>query len=335
MKQQTSTNEIYLMNPQTQQLERFVKLNSNEEIKAENNRDFLYGKPIIACLDYFLEIRKPLVRPRSYDSYKDTVRLLKEWLVTDNSNPEYLNEINQNHAIRFSDYMVTVKKYSGRTHNGHKQHAATIFNEFKRRELIKTNPFLIIHKMPENTQRHVPFTDKEKKMLKIYMDRHNPRLSAFCQIQYYLAIRPLELLQVQVRDINIKEKYVMIWSGNAKNRRQEAVYFPVNCKALFESFKLWKYQPTDYLFGHKLNTNDKQYNRNRVSEMHSAVIKDLQLNSYHTLYSWKHTGACAFHRKYKDLYKLMRHLRQNDINITMVYIRQLGIDFKVNNMPKF
>lgn len=127
----------------------------------------------------------------------------------------------------------------------------------------------------------------------------------------------------------------MIWSGNAKNRKQEPVYFPTNCKALFNSFKMHRYSPTDYLFGYKLQTCDREYTRNRVSEMHSFVIKDLNLNKHHTLYSWKHTGACAFHRKYKDVLKLMRHLRHNDVRDTIVYIRQLALDFKVNNMPRF
>jgi integrase len=221
------------------------------------------------------------------------------------------------------------------SHNGHKQHLSTVFNEFIRREIITKNPFLSIHNLPENTQRHIPYNDKEKKLLKEYFERHNPRLGKFCQVQYYLSIRPIELLQVQIRDINMSENYVMIWGGNAKNRKQEAVYFPGSCKKLFTSFKIHKHEATDYLFGHKLITCGRPYNRNRVSELHSAVIKDLQLNKFHTLYSWKHTGACAFHRKYKDVYKLMRHLRHNDVRMTMIYIRQLGLDFKTNNMPKF
>lgn len=333
MKQYTSTNEIYLLNPQTQQLERFLKQDSLK-IKELTNDNILYGKSIIECMNYFLELRATNVRPRSLDSYKDSSRLLIEWLTRENLLNIKPFEFTLNHAFSFSDYMISVKKYAGRTHNGHKQHLCTIFNEFKRRKIISETYFYLIHELPENTQRHVPFNDKERKILKEYLERHNPKLNLFCQVQYYLGVRPLELLQVQIRDVNLKEKYVMIWSGNAKNRRQEAVYFPSNCRSIFIGLKLHKYQSTDFVFGHKLNTNSKLYNRNRVSEMHSAAIKDLQLNPHHTLYSWKHTGACAFYKKYKDVYKLMRHLRHNDVRMTLIYIRQLGLDFKENNMPK-
>lgn len=328
-------DEFFILNPKTKKLERFIKVESDEEIERQKNSNVLYGKNISECLDYFLEIRKPLVRPRSFESYKDSSRLLKEWLNFEGIISFVPNDLTINHAMKFSDYMVSIKKYAGRTHNGHKQHCSTFFNEFKRREIINENPFSVIHDLPENTQRHVPFNDKEKKLLKEYFERHNPRLGHFCQIQYYLAVRPMELLQVQIRDINLKEKYVMIWSGNAKNRKQEAVYFPNNCRTLFKKFKIWRFEETDYLFGRKLETCSTLYNRNRVSEMHSDVIKDLGLNPFHTLYSWKHTGACAFYRTYKDIYKLMRHLRHTDVRITLIYIRQLGLDFAVNNMPKF
>lgn len=328
---QNTKSEIYVLNPETNQIEMFVRA----EIPNTSIDDVFKEKPIIDCLKSFLELAKLTLRTRSFDSYKDSCRLLREYLLLKNLDSIKPIDFSNSDALNFSDYMISIKRYAGRTHNGHKQHLGTIFNDFKRRSLIKTNPFLIIRDLPENTQRHVPFNDKEKKLLKEYFERHNPRLGAFCQVQYYLAIRPLELLQVQIRDINMSEKYVMIWSGNAKNRKQEAVYFPTNCKTLFNSFKIHKYQPTDYLFGHKLITCGKSYNRNRVSELHSAVIKDLNLNSFHTLYSWKHTGACAFHKKYKDIHKLMRHLRHNDVRMTMLYIRQLGLEFKVNNMPKF
>ena len=80
----TQSNEIYLLNQHTQQLERFVKQESALEIKEKPNDNILYGKTIIECMNYFLELRETTVRPRSFDSYKDSARLLKEWLVVKN-----------------------------------------------------------------------------------------------------------------------------------------------------------------------------------------------------------------------------------------------------------
>ena len=327
-------NEFYILNPFTNQLEKFTKEDVTNGKGVSNG--FLQNRTIIECLDYFLEIRKPSVRIRSYQSYKDTARLLKEWLAYENISYILPHELTNNHAIMFSDYMIAIKKYSGRTHNGHKQHLGTIFNEFKRRELIKENPFINIHTLPENTKRHLAFTKKDKEKIYKYFELNNPRLGIFCKIQYYLAIRPLELLQIQIRDIFLDSEHphVMIYSGHAKNRRQEPVYMSKACTSLFKSFNLKRYDSTYFLFGYKLEICDKEYCRNRVSEMHSFAIKDLGLNTYYDLYSHKHTGACAFYEKTRDPYQLMVHLRHTDIISTMKYIRKLGMDFK-NNVPNF
>jgi len=64
-----------------------------------------------------LELRETTIRPRSFDSYKDSARLLKEWLIIKNLSDIKPFEFNLNHAFEFSDYMISVKKYAGRTHN--------------------------------------------------------------------------------------------------------------------------------------------------------------------------------------------------------------------------
>lgn len=136
----------------------------------------------------------------------------------------------------------------------------------------------------------------------------------------------LELLQVRVRDV-FSDK-IMIYTGAAKNRRQEPVYMSEGCKRLAQSMNLHLFNPDDFVFGYQLKTCDKMFSRNRVSVMHQKVLRALGMNKYHDLYSWKHSGAEAFYKAHKDPLRLMKHLRHTDMKSTLKYIRSLGLDYE-------
>lgn len=47
--------------------------------------------------------------------------------------------------------------------------------------------------------------------------------------------------------------------------------------------------------------------------------------SAYTLYSWKHTGCVAMYEKTKDIYLISRLCGHRSIEVTMNYLRSLGL----------
>lgn len=295
-----------------------------------------HQKTLLECLRLVLKLKGSL-RPRSMDAYKDTVRVFEEWITVAGVKyffPEMFKPI---HALQFGDYMTVQKKYSGKTFNNHRENMCGFFNVIMDRVDIYKNPFRKIPKQPENSQKNLAFTKEERSKLRKYFIEHDPLLGQFCQSIYFLGIRPEELLQVQLRDVYIEDRKIMIYTGSAKNRRQEPVYMSEAMVEMITAKNIQDYPSDWYLFGHKLEISAKRWIRNRVSERHLFVRQKLSLHPDHTLYSWKHTGAIEFYmHNGKDPYKLMKHLRHTEIDTTMKYLRSLGMDYNASiQVPAF
>lgn len=288
--------------------------------------DELKSKTIGECLDFVCEVRCAGLRGRSKQHYKDTIRLFKEFLEHRRISFYTPRMLTKADAFAFGDYMSMVKKYAGKTYNGHKSNINGFLDELVEREIMPKNVFKkVLAKKAENTAKNLAFTHEERATMKKYFKEHNPLLGYFCQFQFYLAVRPSELMQAQIRDIVIdRSPRIMIWTGNAKNRRQEPVQISEHVIAMLKEMDYTKGKPTDYLFGYKLEICDTPWIRNRVTEMHSSVIKKLKMNPNHNLYSWKHTGAVEYYYACgKDILKVKTHLRHYDIRDTIKYLRTL------------
>lgn len=83
----------------------------------------------------------------------------------------------------------------------------------------------------------------------------------------------------------------------------------------------------DFIFGAGLKTGPEQFRYpNHISTAHSRVLRKLGIRKECTLYSWKHTGAIKLYEATRDPYLVMRHLRHHSLEMTMIYMKSLGIN---------
>lgn len=281
---------------------------------------------LIQLLQIETEVKKNSVRWRTYQSYTYSVNLLGSWLKKNGLANIDASEFTRQHAHRFCDYMLTEKKYNGTTFNNRKKDMNIFFNAFMDKEIITSNPFKKIKNRPqERGGTNIPFTDLEKEVLSKELKQRNPRLYLFTQFIYFCYIRPIEILRLTVDNFNLKEKKIIIYSGHAKNRKQEAVFIPDSFMPLVESMEIEKYPSNYYVFGAKLLTSEKSYSRNRVTQLHTRFLRELKIPVNRTMYSWKSSGCVSAYKQGIDIYAIMRQCRHASINQTMTYLKSLGL----------
>ena len=297
----------------------------------------LSNKTLRESFDFIVSQKKKTVRKDSYRTYFSSAKTFYEFLKHANLIYIMPEDFTKAHAQAFYGWSLNHKKWSGKTFNGIRLNISMLFNELVSNEIIPKNPFHVLKKRPENTQKNLAYNREERKLLREYFTENNPLLGEFCQCLYYLGIRRKELLDVRLRDVSLEHMRFMIFTGSAKNRRQEGVYMSESMRAMILAKNLDQYPQDYFLFGKDLKICDKPWAPTRVSEMHREVIVKLKLNPDHTLYSWKHTGACEFYlNNGKDIIKLMKHLRHADVQTTMKYVRSLGLDYdKDIQLPAF
>lgn len=230
-------------------------------------------------------------------------------------------------AQEYMDWLLMKKQYSGRTFNDHLIVLRTFFNCFIDRDWIAKNPFRAVKKKTQTTGRNLAFTDHERKLLSDTLYKQDRRMYYFTQFMFHCFIRRTELTAIQVKHIDLVNMTITIPGEMAKNNTQESVVIPKGLEPVIKEMALKLYPADYYVFGRGLKTNANPYkNPNAISTRHNNISKELGIPEIKGLYSWKHSGVCAYYYKTnKDIYSIMRQLRHRDISTTMIYLKSMGL----------
>jgi integrase len=287
------------------------------------------NKPIGQIMDDFIKLKAKTVRKKSLTHYTQGQRVFNEYGYS-YLKPEQFTPVL---AQGFSDWLITTKGYAPKSHNNHISYIAGIFNMMVDREMIDRNPFRKVKKLILGSGRVLYYKPAQKEKIKEYLKRNNHPLYLYVQFIFYCFIRPSELMQIQVKHIDFENKTVMIPGYASKNRKDGVI--PIH-EDLFKLVKS-KYSNLDaelFLFGKGLIPSPVSVHRNRASQSHKLMLKDIGIPPEHHLYDWKHTGARLFILSGNKPFDLMMYMRHSDFDMTMHYLRSLGISTISKPDPK-
>ena len=303
-----------------------VELKSGLNPLTGNMEDEKPVKPLVQWLNDIMDTKRTVLKRKSVRTYDDILKYFTRWLSKNNIKnilPENFTPIM---ARGYMDYLLTERKFSGKSFNHQLGILNSFFNGLVDREIIHRNPFKGIRKMQEDTGKFFSFTPDEQLKLKEYLAEHNKRLYYACQFVYYCFIRRSELIQLKVKDINWHSMTITIQSSLSKNRRQESVTIPRALEDVLYEMELDKAHPEHYIFGHRFNTCERRImNPDSLSGSHHKAASKLGIDEQKGFYSWKHTGVCDLYNATKDPYLVMQQCRHSDIKMTMIYLRSLGL----------
>jgi len=283
-------------------------------------------KTLIELLDDMLLIKKSSIKIKSYRTYSDAKKILQKWMEKKKMKAVRPNSFTTKHARQFADYLLSERKYQGKTFNSMIGFMKIFFNMLIAREIIEKNPFGKIEKMAHDIGKNHAFTSTEKKQLIERCKLEDRPLYHFINFMYHGFIRRSELVQLRVQDVDVENRTILINSKISKNRKQESVSITEGLLGVIEEMNLKNYPDDNFIFGHGLTPNDKMYKKpDTITHRHRKHLKALEISSEKTLYSWKHTGVCDYFTAIKDPYVIMRQLRHHDLSITMVYLKSLGL----------
>lgn len=286
---------------------------------------------LLDAMGKVLEIKAPELRKDTKRTYKSTVNIFKDFLELHGMQgviPKYFTALN---AQEYSDYLITVRKHSPKTHNNNLINIKTLFNLLKDRELIDSEPFKKIKTKKEGEGRVLFYSNSQKETIKKHLKDTDSPLYLYVQLIFYCFIRPNELMKLKVKDIDFKAKSIFVEADTSKNTKNGIVPIHENLFPLLKN-KYAKLDPETYLFGHKLLPNFIFYDRDRASEAHRKMLIGLGIDTKHKLYEWKHTGARLFILSGRNPYDLMIYMRHSSLDEVMSYIRSLGVNVQ-NNKP--
>lgn len=241
------------------------------------------------------------LRKRSIQSYESVIRSmykgLKPVLLDD------IKSINKNHIQQF----LSGNNWSNTTYNNHLTFIRTIFNFLIEAEILETNPAKRVKPLPENITKHRFFDERTWERIK---KEASPELMKFILFLYHTGTRPNEARQLKHEHILRDRKLLLVPAGISKNKKDD--YVPLS-ESFLNSFP----KGEGLIFGSAIN-----YYSGKFQELK----KRLKLEKDFTLYSIKHTRAIHLAQDNASPYAIMSLFRHSSLEITMNYLRDLGIN---------
>lgn len=275
-------------------------------------------------LSEFLEMKKATLIQHSYQTYRSKLRIFAEWAEHQGLDGLHVSCITREHINDFLTQMVRENDISRRTVKKYKQLLHGFFDYIcNARGIVMHNP---VHDIPEmgrvadEAPRPIPEADRAK--LVTFMRKHDPQLCLFCQMEYYCAIRPNELRQLRIGDIDFERRIIRVSSTISKNRQTEFVNMPGQLYNILTKAGYNELCGDWFLFSEGGEPGEVMLGKNNFRFRFDRIRNRLGISADYKLYSFKHTGGVELVNADIDTWELQRHFRHKSIDTTERYIRR-------------
>ncbi|MCB9333961.1 MAG: phage integrase N-terminal SAM-like domain-containing protein [Lewinellaceae bacterium] len=113
------------------------------------------------------------------------------------------------HIQAYFDYTIVKLKIRNSTHNTRKNNLRSLFSELVQRSYLEENFVKRIQDRPVADPMRRPFSQKEQRVLAKYLMENDRPLWLVYLLLGYLAIRPGEIRELRIRNIDLKKA---LWS---------------------------------------------------------------------------------------------------------------------------
>ena len=189
-------------------------------------------------------------------------------------------------------YMMTVdeKGVAGKTYNNYLRFMGQFFNFLIEKGLVKENHFSAMKTKRVDKKQRKTITVEVRRQIMEYFDKMKmPEFKMICTLTFRCLIRPKEILQLRVRDIDLKRGVIEIPPDVAKNHCARTVAMPPDVKEYMQN-TVEGLPPALFVFSKKYRPG-KTVLTTRDTERTWAVMRtELGLPACYQFYSLKDTG---------------------------------------------
>lgn len=274
-----------------------------------------------AALDNYLEYCKDRkLRINSIRAYQMVINLMKNYFTKGNKLYDALPSFTKEDLKKF--IKDNKKDWANTTTNNYITLTKAIFSWFAKEEYILKSPAVGLEFLPEEVSKHKIIAGDISEKLKADIKKVDPDLYDFLQVIYYCAMRPKEIRFLQVQHVLVDRKLLFVPASISKNRTDD--YIPLGDEVLIMLDKRIDKPKEFYLFG-----GVKPRSTNFYATRFRPFKEKYKLSENSTMYSFKHSRAIDLAKAGADPYQIMKLFRHSSLEITMHYLRDLGLtDFK-------
>jgi integrase len=265
----------------------------------------------------FIAEKTKELRAGTMRSYSSVVKMLIEW-TTKNLPDIYCSMFGKIHAIRYLEYMYNEKNVSARTYNNNIKQLRVFFNWAKEKLYCKENVFEFVKLKAAQKKNRIIVPPNVRQNIIKHLEKNNPNYLIVCELVYFSLIRPNEIKNLKVKDINFEEKFITVSGDFAKNHKTR--YSALNNDLVERLRVMVRDVPKDYyIFGWNCSPSKRKIADAYFSKQFIKMRKTLKLPDEMQLYSFRDTGIFEMLKSGVDDLTVMQHADHSSLNITTVY----------------
>jgi integrase len=269
-------------------------------------------------------------RRRTTQTYRSFLNIFNAWINLSGYENVEISQVTDLHIGHFLNWLQVEKKIGNTTYNNYLQRLTTAFNTLIKQEIVAKNPCHLVEALPEEASKNVPLNFHQRLTIEKYLQENDRPLFKFTRFLYFTFLRPSELVQLKIKDIDLKNRQIIVPASVSKNKKEEFVAIPKILLAEMAPMRLDKYDVEDYVFSKNLLPGPAKIYPTHVSEMHRLMLQACGIKQKDiSLYSWRHTGFANAYKAGIDIKTLQIHLRHQNMEMTNSYLERLGLGLKV------
>ena len=247
------------------------------------------------------------------------------WLELNNLHNLPPQTVQSSTILSFRKYLLQQEK-SNRTVNNYLIDINAFFNYLLKRidDYNHKNPCLGITKLPTRSETHVTYTPAQAKAISSYLKDKNPFLYLFCKFITYSFMRPSEIAQLKLNQIDTENWTITRTAAAEKTGKRKVQIIQEIFRPTIIELKLHEYNPNLYLFGTRLRPGAKHMSYEYFRKHFKKVKDQLGLSSKHTMYGLKHTFICQLKRNGAQDEELMPITGHETKEALHKYLRDIG-----------
>jgi integrase len=282
-----------------------------------------------SALDFALELKKSTVSDSTYKGYCNRVNVFKKYLEGKGLDIANIKSIDKKIVTDFLNHILKTSSASNR--NNYRQELSAIFSVLVENDLIEYNFIEKIKKITAKPVRNKTYSQTKVNEIYKELETSDPLLLLFLKFVSYNFLRPIEVVRLKVKDIDIKNKTLTV---RAKNKTLKTKIIPDILIQDIKSLNLTN--PDYYLFTPKGVgewKREESGKRKWFGERFNKVKNKLGIGSDYTVYSFRHTSITKLYRELRKKYskletedKLMLITGHSTLTALQKYLRDIDAE---------
>jgi integrase/recombinase XerD len=285
------------------------------------------SKKIIECIEFAQKLFEHRDKDDTRRTYKAICMRLLEFLKANNLLNIHISEFGSRDAENCMDWLLIEKKLKNTSYNNYLSQLVLLFNLFKKKGFLKTNPFSgLDYKKKQKTDRR-PFTESERQIITKAAFEKDYWLFIAILFQYCVVMRRTEVARLRFKDIDLQKGLIFIDADKTKNGKEGTITIPAAMLTFLRDKRFTRYPANFLIFGENMQPHATiACGKNTVGNHFRGLIKVLKEEGvlgdmqHATFYSFKISANTDFSKQLK-LITLRDHNRHESVEQTLVYYR--------------